>query len=303
VLCAVNLYETMNVKTPYLLSIVTALILWCSPLVNAQLSVHQPLSINSVSKATLADDFKIVSLAPHLTEWVYSLGLEKHLVAVSDYSDYPQEATLLPSVADYQGADIAAILALQPDLVLAWNGGNKPQDIQKLRSFGVNVFSSKITTLEDIPSELMRLAAMTYTEATAKPLIERYSNSLKHLRAEYYNDTPVSVFYYSWTSPLMSVGKNAWANRLLNVCGAQTLFIDSPVDYPQVSLKDVLVRQPSVLVAASKTSLEELEVYWETHRGHLKAPLLVVNPDVTSRFSLRLINELKLLCKGINENA
>ncbi|MEC8231082.1 MAG: cobalamin-binding protein, partial [Pseudomonadota bacterium] len=96
---------------------------------------------------------------------------------------------------------------------------------------------------------------------------------------------------------------DAWANQLLKVCGAQTTFIDSPVDYPQVYVKDVLIRQPKVLVAASKSSKDELEIFWQPHREHLSAPLIVVNPDVTSRFSLRIINELKILCKGINENA
>jgi vitamin B12 transport system substrate-binding protein len=70
-----------------------------------------------------------------------------------------------------------------------------------------------------------------------------------------------------------------------------------------VAVKDVLTRQPHALVAASKSSYSELEVFWRDHRVFLKAPLIVVDPDVTSRFSLRLINELKVLCKGIKEGA
>ena len=114
------------------------------------------------------------------------------------------------------------------------------------------------------------------------------------------SSTLTPVFYYSWTTPLMTVGPDAWANKLLHVCGAQTLFYDSPVDYPQVALKDVLTRQPQALVAASKSARADLEGFWADHRSFLNAPLIVVNPDITSRFSLRLINELKLLCEGIN---
>jgi vitamin B12 transport system substrate-binding protein len=291
------------VKVSFFVCVLLIVNVFVSSFACAKTQNNLPQSLDTSDKAPLRDDFKIVSLAPHLTEWVYSLGLDKHLVAVSDYSDYPDAASLLPRVADYQGADIAAIMALQPDLLLAWDGGNKAQDIQKLKALGVNVFSSKVTTLEDIPKEIMRLAAITHVEPRAKQLTESFLQSLGHLRSQYQNSKPVSVFYYSWTAPLMSIGKQAWANGLLNVCGAETVFADSPVDYPQVSLKDVLIRQPQVLVAASKSSISELEVYWKAHRAHLTAPLVVVNPDATSRFSLRLINELKILCKGINENA
>ncbi len=243
---------------------------------------------------------KIVSLAPHLTEWAFSLGLGKNLVGVSDYSDFPEEAKAILRVADYQGADIATIIALEPDLILAWDGGNKPQDIHKLSSLGLKVFSSNVENLEDIPREINRLAELTGTEKRANALTDKFINELNALKEKYAKAANKPIFYYSWTVPLMSIGPGAWPNKLLNVCGAQTLFHDSPVDYPQVSVKDVLMRQPHVLVAASKSTRTDLEVFWAKHRDFLDAPLLVVDPDVTSRFSLRLINELKLLCEGIN---
>ncbi|HCG88386.1 MAG TPA: cobalamin-binding protein, partial [Alteromonas macleodii] len=56
-------------------------------------------------------ELKIVSLAPHLTEWAFSLGLGPNLVGVSDYSDYPDAAKNIKRVADFQGADIATIVA------------------------------------------------------------------------------------------------------------------------------------------------------------------------------------------------
>ena len=244
-------------------------------------------------------DLKIVSLAPHLTEWAFSLGLGANLVGVSDYSDYPEAAKKIQRVADFQGADIAAIVALEPDLILAWDGGNKPQDIHKLSSMGLDVFTSKVRNITDIASEIKRLGALTNTQKKATQLTNDFLDELKTLRHKYDTEPRKPVFYYSWTAPLMSIGPSAWGNKLLNVCGAQTLFYDSPIDYPQVTVKDVLVRQPHALIAASKNSHEELEVFWRTHRGFIDAPLIVVDPDITSRFSLRLINELKSLCEGI----
>jgi len=243
---------------------------------------------------------RIVTLAPHLTEWVYSLSLEDNLVAVSDYSDYPESARLLPRVADYQGVDISAIMALQPTLILAWEGGNKPQDIRRLEALGYGVFRAKIDNIDDVASELIRLGQVTGKSNLAKRLANTFRSQLSQLRSMYAQPSPRKVFYYSWTSPLMTIGKQAWPNKLLNVCGAETLFADSPVDYPQVSMQEVLSRQPQIMIAASKQATDELELFWAPHRAFVKAPLVQVNPDVTSRFSLRLINELKSLCKGIN---
>ncbi len=273
-------------------------------LANANKFSSPDVASSSISNALAnSTDLKIVSLAPHLTEWAFSLGLGSNLVGVSDYSDYPEAAKSIERVADFQGADIATIVALEPDLILAWDGGNKPQDINKLSSMGLNVFNSKVESIADIASEINRLGALTNTQEQATQLSNDFLNELAELRSKYDKSSLIPVFYYSWTAPLMTIGPNAWGNKLLNVCGAQTLFPDSPVDYPKVATKDVLTRQPRVLIAASKSTPSELEVFWRAHRFFLKAPLIVVDPDVTSRFSLRLINELKVLCKGIKENA
>lgn len=264
------------------------------PFATAQLA-STSTSISSPNPAEL----KIISLAPHLTEWAFSLGLGPNLVGVSAYSDYPEAAKNIQRVADFQGADIAAIVALEPDLILAWDGGNKPQDIHKLSSMGLNVFSSKVENITDIASEIKRLGALTSTQKKATQLSNDFLTDLNTLKNKYDGRPLKPVFYYSWTAPLMTIGPNAWGNKLLSICGAQTLFPDSPVDYPQVSIRDVLVRQPHALIAASKNSYQELDVFWREHRNFLDAPLVIVDPDVTSRFSLRLINELKSLCEGI----
>src|ERR1051326_3324452 len=63
---------------------------------------------------------RIVSLAPHVTEQLFAAGAGARLVAVSEYSDYPEEAKRLPQVASSGGVDLERVLALKPDLVVAW---------------------------------------------------------------------------------------------------------------------------------------------------------------------------------------
>ena len=121
------------------------------------------------------------------------------------------------------------------------------------------------------------------------------------LRQSYASFTPpVPVFYYASTSPLMTVGQQTWANTLLSLCGARTVFYDSPIDYPQVSVKSVLARKPAVLLAASHVDALTLEAFWQPHRAYLSAPLIVLDPDVMSRYTLRLLPTLRSLCTDIH---
>lgn len=251
-----------------------------------------------ISLPTLATQ-RIVALSPHLTEWVFSLDKGENLVAVSEFSDYPKAAQHLPRVADYNGADIAAIMRLQPDIILAWQGGNKPQDIARLKSLGFTVFTSQPVKPDDIATELTALGALLNASGKAATLASTFTRQLTDLRSRYHVDTPRSALYYMWTQPIMTIGEHAWANQLLNVCGAQTLFADAPNDYPQVSMQEVLRRQPQLLISASHASSEELNAFWAPHRALLNAPLIVVDPDITSRFTLRLLPALEDMCQQI----
>ncbi|GGF73629.1 cobalamin-binding protein [Alteromonas lipolytica] len=243
---------------------------------------------------------RIITLSPHLTEWIYSLGLEDKLVGVSAFSDYPAEASEKPVVADYQGVDFTALMALEPDLVLAWGGGNKPQDITRLKSLGIPVFISQPDTLDAIASEILEVARLAGADEQSQTLVHQYRTQLAKIQQQYQHKPVVKVFYYMWSQPLMTIGKAAWANKFLTTCGAQSIFNDSPIDYPQVSVKQVLLRQPQLLVAASDQSMQTLENFWAPHRPVIQAPLIQANVNALHRFTLRIADAIETLCHDID---
>ena len=71
-----------------------------------------------------ADGPRIVTLAPHLAEMVHAAGAGDRLVGSVAYTDFPPAARTLPLVGDAFGVDAERLVALMPDLVLAWEGGN-----------------------------------------------------------------------------------------------------------------------------------------------------------------------------------
>lgn len=79
---------------------------------------------------------RVISLSPANTELAYAAGLGESLIAVSAYSDYPAEAKQLEQVSDWQGLNVERIVALKPDLILAWRGGNPQRPLTNLLLWG-----------------------------------------------------------------------------------------------------------------------------------------------------------------------
>jgi len=68
---------------------------------------------------------RVVSLAPHLTELMYAAGAGERMAGALAYSDYPSAARALPRVGSEAAIDLEALVALRPDLVVAWpNAGS-----------------------------------------------------------------------------------------------------------------------------------------------------------------------------------
>ena len=254
------------------------------------------ISIHNTAKSAS----RLISLAPHTTELVYALKQGHRLVAVSDFSDFPSQASKLPSVSSYQGVDFEAIMRLQPDLILAWRGGNKPQDLARLEQLGMTLYYSQVTQLDDIAKDILALGDVLDAKQQADKLASDFRQRLKQLNRQYANQPTQSVFYYMWTKPLMSIGGNAWANHLLRVCGANNVFADSLVEYPQVTPEQVVRLKPDILVAAMDVETQHASAFWQGYRSLITSKLIVVNPDKLHRFTPRVLDELERLCEQLH---
>lgn len=201
------------------------------------------LSTSAVSKPAE----RIVSLAPHATEIAFAAGLGDKLVAVSEHSDFPLEAANIEKVANYQGIKIERIIALQPDLVLAWPSGNPEREIEKLKQFGFSIYYSSSSTLDDIATNIEQLSQYAEDPSIGKKAAKRYRDELKTLKQRYHTTQPVSYFYQLSEQPIITVAQNNWPSEIFRFCGGVNVFRDSSAPYPQVSAEQVLVKQPEVI--------------------------------------------------------
>jgi len=240
---------------------------------------------------------RIVSLSPHTTELVFAAGAGDRLIGVSAYSDYPEEAKALPIVASSQQINIETILALNPDLIIYWQQGNSAADINQLKKFGIPVYASKTGGLDDVATQIQKLGNIFGTQAIANPVSDKYRKALELLREDYKNNPKQDLFYQVWATPLMTVASDPWLQEQFALCGFNNVFSDSPVPYPVINVEQVLVKQPAVIIAGTVND-SELQQWqtWQSIPAVKNGKIFSINPDVSHRFSPRVLTGIKTLC-------
>lgn len=171
---------------------------------------------NALAAVTVTDDTgrtvrlskpaqRIISLAPHTTELIYTIGAGSQLAAVTSYSDYPAEAKRLPIVGDFRQIDLERVLAMKPDLLVVWQGGNPQKQLERLKRAGIPVFYSDPRRLSDIPDNMVKLGILTGHEVAARKKAVQWTQAMNRLKKQYGKRSGVRVFYQVSDSPLFTL--------------------------------------------------------------------------------------------------
>ena len=248
---------------------------------------------------------RIISLAPHVTELLYAAGAGDRVVGAVSYSDYPQAAKTLPRVGAYNAFDLEAILALKPDLVVAWQSANPAAALDKLRALSIPVFYSEPRRLEDVASSLERLGRLAATGDVANAASAAFRERLARLRAKYGGGRPVSVFYQVWHQPLMTINGEHLISQVITLCGGRNVFAGLPTLAPKISLEAVLQQDPEVIVAGNSARVHPgWKAEWQRWPG-LRAVknghLFQIDPDIIQRHTPRILQGAELLCDQLRQ--
>jgi iron complex transport system substrate-binding protein len=248
---------------------------------------------------------RIVSLAPHATEQLFAAGAGGRLVAVSEYSDYPPEATRLPRVASSAAIDLERVLALKPDLIVAWRLEATAPSLARLEALGLAVFYSEPRRLAQIPDSIEALGELAGTPDQARKLAASLRSQLARLNAQYGSRRPVSVFYQIAERPLMTLGGRQFVSDAIELCGGRNVFADSAVMAPQVNVEAVLAADPEAIITAQPDpSDRSWQAFWRPFAGMraVKANNLYAVPtNEMHRHGPRAIGATALLCRHIDE--
>ena len=190
---------------------------------------------------------RIVSLSPHLTELAYAAGAGARLVGAVDYSDYPEGARRLPRVGSDARIDLEAVLALHPDLVIAWPNAGTRRAVDRLAELGIPVYRSEPRELEDIPRTIEKLSDLAGTSSAAA---DEFRARAAALKARYSGKAPVRVFYQVWERPLQTVNGEHVISKVIRLCGGENVFADLTQIAPLINREVLLRARPEVVVTS-----------------------------------------------------
>ncbi len=292
---------SLGISVNLSLGLFMMLVAWSVP------TAARPISVLDDEQNTVALDqaaTRIISLAPSMTELLYSLGVGDRIVGVMAHSDFPPDATSLPVVGRHDLLDMEGILALNPDLIVAWRSGNPRSSLQRLRELGFTLYVAEPESLASIGSHLARLGTLTGQQDQADMLVNAFDRQIESLRQRYGNREPVSVFYQVWHSPIVSVGGRELVNDMISLCGGRNIFSELGVG-PTVDRESVILRNPDVILASGsdRTHPRWLEDWrdWPGIGAVANNHLYALAPELVQRHSLRAIQGARQMCEYIDQ--
>lgn len=196
---------------------------------------------------------RIVSLTPGATEMLFAAGAGAELIATVEYSDEPPAARHVPRIGDVAAVDMERLVALRPDVVVAWPAGGNPAQREKIAGLHIPLYQQQLERLADLPASLRRLGVLAGTQAAAERAARDIEARLAALTRTYGADGArrPTVLLQVWNRPVYTVGGHHLMSDALELCGARNVFADLAEAGPVVDTEAVIARNPDIILAAA----------------------------------------------------
>ncbi len=246
-----------------------------------------------------------VSLVPSVTETIFAMHAENHLLGVSDFCDYPPEARKLPHVGSLLSPSYERILELRPDIVFVTLPMQKEVK-QNLEKLGMKTADISPESISEILNSIVEVG--TLLDETGKSI--KLRDSLKSEYEKLLKSIPtdgetLKVYVELSGRPLYTVGKNSFISEYLSVIGWKNAFDDVEQAYFAVNDEEVVRRNPQVIILLYKNGNSEevrKRVGWSDIDAVRNGRIFVVNdPDVFLRPGPRFLDAIKWLVETKSE--
>jgi len=228
---------------------------------------------------------RIISVVPSQTELLFCLGLDKEVIGITKFCIHPEDKfKSTPKIGGTKQLDIAKIIALKPDLIIANKEENERGQLEELmRHFPVWI--SDIYNLDDAVEMIESVGKLIDREEGSQTLslsIKEEFGAIKVAQAG------LRTAYFIWRKPYMVASKNTFIDDMLQRCGLINAF--DLERYPEVTAQQLQEANPGVILLSS-----EPYPFKEKHIDELKAivpsaTIRLVDGEMFSWYGSRLLN-------------
>ncbi len=232
---------------------------------------------------------RIVSLNPVTTEILFALGAGNRVVGRTHWDLYPDAARAVPDLGNGMQPNVEAVLGARPDLVVLYASPSNRAAAAQLRKAGIATLALRDDHVSDFRRTVAALARATGDTIAGDVLADSVTRSLDAVRAKPRPAKPPTVFWHVWNSPILTIGRGSYLDELVRIAGAKNIFGDLPEPSPQVTLEEIVRRNPDFILVGPASAKELREsATWRSVPAVREGRLLIVDTLLVGRPGVRL---------------
>jgi ABC-type Fe3+-hydroxamate transport system substrate-binding protein len=256
-----------------------------SPLVDAAGVVHEPAG----------PDARIVCLVPSITELLCDLGLAGSLVGRTGFCIHPREAVArIPKVGGTKDVRVDRIRALAPTHVVVNVDENRLETVEELASFVPSVVVTHPLGPHDNPPLYRLLGGIFGRAEEAEALCTAFADAIREVEED--DRPPRDVLYLIWREPWMTVSRDTYIARTLELVGWRTIPEQAASRYPILELPRDAAGADLVLLSSEPYRFRAKHVP-ELARLLPGVPVMLVDGEATSWYGSRAITGVRTLAE------
>ncbi len=249
---------------------------------------------------------RIISLSPTATEMLYAIGAGDQVVAVDEYSNFPQEAVDLGTPLSGFEPNIEAISGYEPDLVIiSYDPGSL---VEQLSSLDIPVFTAfAAMNLDGVYGQIEQFGALTGQVEGAASLVEQMRADIDAAVASASTDGS-PTYYYELDNTYYSVTSNTFVGQIFALFGLQNIAdgVEAGNDYPQLSAEVIVSADPDyIFLADTKCCAQTAETVaardgWGVMKAVTGGKVIELDDDIASRWGPRVVELVLAIADALN---
>ena len=250
---------------------------------------------------------RIVSLSPTATEMLYAIGAGGQVVAVDEYSNYPEEAVNLGTALSGFEPNLEAISGYEPDLVIiSYDPGSL---VEQLGSLGIPVFIANATmNLEGTYEQIEQLGALTGNIAAAVQLTSQMQTDIDAAVSSVKMPEESLTYYYELDNTYYSLTSNTFVGQIFSLFGLVNIAdgVAEGNDYPQLSAEVIVSANPDLIfLADTKCCGQTAETVaqrdgWAEMNAVMNGGVVELDDDVASRWGPRIVELVQAIANAVS---
>ena len=247
---------------------------------------------------------RIVSLSPTATEMLWAVGAGAQVVAVDEYSTYPQEAVDLGTALSGFEPNIEAISGFDPDLVIvSYDPGSL---VEQLGSLGIPVFMAPaVADLDGVYAQIGQIGALTGNAAGAASVVEDMQARIDAAFGS--TDVAGQTYFYELDDTLYSLTSRTFVGTVMGRFGLVNIAdgVEDGNDYPQLSAEVVVDADPDwIFLADTKCCGQTAETVaardgWSGLSAVADGRIVELDDDVASRWGPRIVELIETVAAAL----